>query len=197
MSAPPAVGVVGLGTMGLGIAQAMAQAGHPVLATDADAGTRAAAPGRLAAAIDALVARGSLAAPERDSILSRLRVVDGPEALGEAALVVEAIIERVEAKRTLFAALDLTEGQLRAVPRPAQREVSELDVVAEEAEGPALAIVLDERAVLQGEPHHDRTGEAVLDRQLRMVCPIGSELVARQSRFVRAFRKASRGLRSR
>lgn len=100
------VGVVGLGTMGLGIAQVFAQAGHAVLATDAQEAARGATPERLAEALDARVAAGRMTTAARDATLSRVTVMDGPEAMARADLVVEAVIEVLAAKRALLAALE-------------------------------------------------------------------------------------------
>ena len=54
------IGIIGLGAMGLGIAQVFAQTGQIVRATDANAETRATAPARLAAALAARVAKGAM-----------------------------------------------------------------------------------------------------------------------------------------
>ena len=53
MTVKPVIAVLGLGTMGLGIAQLYAQAGHRVIASDAVAAARQSAPERLATALDA------------------------------------------------------------------------------------------------------------------------------------------------
>jgi 3-hydroxybutyryl-CoA dehydrogenase len=108
--AAPVIGVVGLGTMGLGIAQVFASAGFPVLATDSWEQARSAVPGRLLAALDARVAAGKLTTAERDATLARVRVVDSVEGLGAAGLVIEAIAEDLAAKRALFATLDAVVG---------------------------------------------------------------------------------------
>jgi 3-hydroxybutyryl-CoA dehydrogenase len=100
------IGVAGLGTMGLGIAQVFAQAGFAVLATDALAAPRQSAPTRLAQALDARVAAGKLPLADRDATVARLRIVDTPEDLSPAALVIEAILEDAPAKHALFAALE-------------------------------------------------------------------------------------------
>src|SRR5690606_11771004 len=102
----PMIGVVGLGTMGLGIAQVFAQAGHAVLATDAHAPARANARDRLAAALAPRVSAGKMTAAEAEAIASRLQVVDGPEGLAGAALVIEAVAEDLEVKQDLFAAVE-------------------------------------------------------------------------------------------
>ena len=78
------IGVVGLGTMGLGIAQVFAQAGLTVLATDATPGARASARDRLKTALSPRVAKGAMSAAECDAILSRLIVVETPDRLAPA-----------------------------------------------------------------------------------------------------------------
>lgn len=100
------VGVVGLGAMGLGIAQVFAQAVYAVLATDAAPGARDSARQRLREALEPRVAKGAMTAADCDAILSRLTVVDGPEAMGRAAVVIEAAVERLEVKQAIFAALE-------------------------------------------------------------------------------------------
>lgn len=102
----PTIGIVGLGTMGLGIAQVFAQAGFPVLATDAQPAARDGARNRLARALQSRVDAGKLTAEERDQTLSRLGVVADPAALSPCGMVIEAIVEQLEAKRSLFATLE-------------------------------------------------------------------------------------------
>ena len=71
------VAVVGLGTMGLGIAQVFAVAGFDVLATDALNAARDAAPAWLGAALGARVTRGSMTPETGAAALARLTLVDG------------------------------------------------------------------------------------------------------------------------
>jgi 3-hydroxybutyryl-CoA dehydrogenase len=107
----PTIGVVGLGTMGLGIAQVYAQAGFPVIATDAQSHARDHARGRLAQALNTRVSAGKLAEVDHDATLSRLTVTPDLNALAASTLIIEAIVEKVEAKQDLFARL---EGIVRA-----------------------------------------------------------------------------------
>lgn len=107
----PVIGVVGLGTMGLGIAQVYAQAGFNLVATDAQEATRASALSRIAGALDDRVAGGKLTPTSRDETLARIGIVDGPQAMGAAILVIEAIAENLAAKQALFRELEA------AVPR--------------------------------------------------------------------------------
>lgn len=100
------IGVVGLGTMGLGIAQVFAQAGMTVLATDAIPAARASARDRLQAALELRVAKGAMTQADCDAVLSRLVVVEAPELLAPAQMVVEAIVEDIGIKRRLVAALE-------------------------------------------------------------------------------------------
>jgi 3-hydroxybutyryl-CoA dehydrogenase len=100
------VAVVGTGTMGQGIAQVALLAGHPVLLFDADASRTAAADASVRSRVERLVDKGRLARAEADAALLRLRPAHELRDLGEAALVVEAIVERLPAKQELFAALE-------------------------------------------------------------------------------------------
>lgn len=100
------IGMIGLGTMGLGIAQVYAAAGFAVIATDAHAPARDSARDRMAAALDARVTAGKLTAEARDATLARLTVVDGLAGFAPCDLVIEAIVERLEAKQGLFAGLE-------------------------------------------------------------------------------------------
>lgn len=102
----PVIGVVGLGTMGLGIAQTFADAGFSVLATDAQEAARNTALQRLDAGLAPLVAKGRMTETARAALTSAVTIVPGPGELGPAALVIEAIVEKLEAKQALFAALE-------------------------------------------------------------------------------------------
>jgi 3-hydroxybutyryl-CoA dehydrogenase len=106
MTDRPVIGVVGLGTMGLGIAQVFAQAGFPVIASDSHVPMRDTGRPRLAKALQARVAAGKLTEAERDATLSRLILADDLAALAPCRMVVEAIAEKLDAKRNLFTALE-------------------------------------------------------------------------------------------
>lgn len=105
---PPAVpvAVVGAGAMGSGIAQVAAAAGHPVRLLDAMPGAAEKGRAGILAGLDRLVAKGRLAAEARDGIAGRIGVAAGIADLADAGLVVEAIVEKLEVKRQLFAALE-------------------------------------------------------------------------------------------
>ena len=97
------IGVIGLGTMGLGIAQLYAAAGFCVIATDAQALARTSARGKIETSLTARVAAGKLTATARDATLANLTISDDLTALARCTMIIEAIIERLDAKQTLFA----------------------------------------------------------------------------------------------
>jgi 3-hydroxybutyryl-CoA dehydrogenase len=104
------VAVIGLGTMGLGIAQTYAAAGFTVLATDAQGAARDSARDRLAATLEPRVQAGKMTPEARDAILSRLVVVAGPTDMAAADLAIEAVVERLDVKQTLFGTLETVLG---------------------------------------------------------------------------------------
>ncbi|MCO6008001.1 3-hydroxyacyl-CoA dehydrogenase [Actinoallomurus purpureus] len=97
------VAVVGAGTMGTGIAQVAAQAGHPVLLLDAAPGAADRAVSGIRERVKTLVARGKI---DADPDALDLTAVDTADALAPARLVIEAIAEDLEVKRRLFADLE-------------------------------------------------------------------------------------------
>jgi 3-hydroxybutyryl-CoA dehydrogenase len=100
------VAVVGAGIMGAGIAQVAAQAGHRVGLYDARPGAAAQARDKLAATLEGLVAKGRLGAEDARATVARIEVLESLEGAREAGLVVEAIVENLEAKRALLRQLE-------------------------------------------------------------------------------------------
>jgi 3-hydroxybutyryl-CoA dehydrogenase len=105
-STSPAVLVIGAGIMGAGIAQIAAQAGHPVMLFDTREGAAATAKDKLGQALQGLVAKGRLAAEAAHGALERIAPVSRLEDAAAAGLVVEAIVENLEAKRALLRQLE-------------------------------------------------------------------------------------------
>ena len=99
------IGVIGLGTMGLGIAQLYAAAGFSVIATDANAPARDSARTRMQTALNTRVTAGKLTETARDATLENLTITDDLATLKPCTMIIEAIIERLDAKQTLFAQL--------------------------------------------------------------------------------------------
>ena len=100
------IAVIGAGTMGAGIAQVAAAAGHPVLLFDVVEGAALKGIQGIASGLDKLVAKGKMPAPERDAVVARLTPVSTLPALAPAALVIEAIVEKLEIKQSLFKQLE-------------------------------------------------------------------------------------------
>ena len=97
--------VVGAGAMGSGIAQVAAQAGHSVVLYDTRAGAAEAAIAQIAQSLDKRVSQGKLAADSAQATLARLRAADELNSLAGIRLAIEAIVEDLKVKQTLFAQL--------------------------------------------------------------------------------------------
>ncbi|MEN3613082.1 3-hydroxybutyryl-CoA dehydrogenase [Plantactinospora sp. ZYX-F-223] len=100
------VGVVGLGTMGAGIAEVFARGGLRVVAVEITAEALEHGRATLARSTDRAVQRGRLSTADRDALFGRITFAVGLPALAEVDLVVEAVPERLDLKRRLFADLD-------------------------------------------------------------------------------------------
>ncbi len=98
--------VVGAGIMGAGIAQVAAQAGHTVMLYDTREGAADAAIVQLRKSLDALVAKGKLDASAVAQTLSRIQPISTLDEASSAQCVIEAIVEKLDAKRGLFSALE-------------------------------------------------------------------------------------------
>lgn len=100
------VGVVGLGTMGAGIAEVCARHGYRVIAIEPDADSLERGTRSIAGSTERAVTRGKLTEEERAEILGRIDFSTDLEELASADLVVEAIPEDLDLKRELFGRLD-------------------------------------------------------------------------------------------
>jgi 3-hydroxybutyryl-CoA dehydrogenase len=100
------IGVVGCGLMGSGIAQVAADSGFPVVVCEVSEDLLARGIGRIEAALKKAAGRGKLAPERVGEIMGRLQ---GTTRLGELAacdVVIEAVVEQLDAKRAVFSALD-------------------------------------------------------------------------------------------
>src|SRR5260221_1538326 len=100
-------GVVGAGTMGRGIAQVLAQCGARTQIYDAQPGAAQKAKDAIAQSLGKLVEKGRQSAAEVQATLGRIEVVPSPEALKSCHVVVEAIVEDLQAKKDLFVSLEM------------------------------------------------------------------------------------------
>jgi 3-hydroxybutyryl-CoA dehydrogenase len=100
------VGVVGAGLMGSGIVETAARSGYTVVMREIDQETVDAGRKRVEGSMAKAVERRKMSAEDRDAALGRITGTTSIDDLGECDLVVEAIIENLDTKRELFAALD-------------------------------------------------------------------------------------------
>jgi 3-hydroxybutyryl-CoA dehydrogenase len=100
------VGVVGCGLMGGGIAQVTAEAGYPVVVREVAQPLLDKGLGAIKKNLDRNVEKGRMAADARDRALGNLKGTTSLEDLKDCDLVIEAIVENIEEKKKLFAALD-------------------------------------------------------------------------------------------
>ncbi|WP_406072499.1 3-hydroxyacyl-CoA dehydrogenase family protein [Micromonospora sp. NBC_01638] len=100
------VGVVGLGTMGAGIVEVFARNGIDVLAVEISEPALERGRATLTGSTDRAVAKGKLAAADRDALHERVHFAVGLDALHSVDLVIEAVPEHLDLKQRIFAELD-------------------------------------------------------------------------------------------
>ena len=104
------IGVVGAGAMGRGIVQLYAQSGHEVVLHDTQPAAIDAALAFLKDTISKLAEKGKLSAEQAQATLGRISRADSLDGFKGCDLVIEAIIERLDIKQTLFKGLEAVVG---------------------------------------------------------------------------------------
>jgi len=102
----PNIVVIGAGTMGNGIAHTAAASGFPTTLIDVDQSILDRAMSTISANLQRGVDKGKMTADEKQSVLGRITATPDMAAVAEADLIVEAIIENLAAKTSLFQKLD-------------------------------------------------------------------------------------------
>lgn len=100
------VAVIGAGAMGAGIAQVAAQAGHHVFLHDQREGAADAGRAGIARVLQRRVDKGKMDQKELDALLDRIQPVAGLAEVAESGLIIEAIVENLDIKRSLLADLE-------------------------------------------------------------------------------------------
>jgi 3-hydroxybutyryl-CoA dehydrogenase len=100
------VGVIGLGTMGAGIVEVFARNGIEVVAVESSQAGVDKGRGVLRHSTDRAVARGKLSGADQEALHARVRFTAELADLAECDLVIEAVPERLDLKRSIFARLD-------------------------------------------------------------------------------------------
>ena len=98
--------VIGGGTMGNGIAHTAAAAGFDVTLVDVSDAVLQRAVSTITANLQRGVDKGKMTAEERDSVVGRIQTTTDITSISEADIVIEAIIENLDAKTQLFSQLD-------------------------------------------------------------------------------------------
>ena len=104
------IAVIGAGTMGRGIAQVFATTGFEVTLFDSQPGLSEKALTSIRENLSALVAKGRINARQRDDASAALHSANSIKNL-KADMVVEAVVEKLDVKRELFAALEQVNGE--------------------------------------------------------------------------------------
>jgi len=99
------VGVVGLGTMGAGIAQVAVQAGAEVVGREVSEELGEQARSKIDHFLTRAVEKGRMEAEDKDAAMERLTTTATLDAFADCDLVIEAIVEELEPKRELFSEL--------------------------------------------------------------------------------------------
>ncbi len=100
------IGVVGAGTMGNGIAQVAAQAGFEVTLVDVAPAALEKGVATIEKSLEKLVSKGKLQAADAEATRGRLATAGELAALAASDLVVEAVVERLDVKRSVLGTLD-------------------------------------------------------------------------------------------
>ena len=100
------IGVIGAGTMGGGIAQVAAQNGFEVVLEDVNEEYVSAGFAKIKERLEKRVGEGKLESKEKDRILSNIKTTASLEDFKDADLIIEAVIEKEDMKKQIFAELD-------------------------------------------------------------------------------------------
>ena len=101
-----AIGIVGAGAMGAGIAQVAAVAGHKVVLFDTRAGAAQNAIDGIFSMVEKLLAKSRLTAEQAIHVRTGLSAAASLDELAGCGLIVEAIVENLQAKQSLFRSLE-------------------------------------------------------------------------------------------
>ncbi len=100
------IAVIGAGAMGTGIAQVLATSGHDVIVYDVKQDAVVKSRDKLLKVLNMLVGKGKLDPYESKAIFGRLFFTDQLNAIKDCGLVIEAIIENLEIKKTVFSNIE-------------------------------------------------------------------------------------------
>jgi 3-hydroxybutyryl-CoA dehydrogenase len=105
------IGVLGAGSMGSGIAQVAASFGHKVVLFDTNIAAVDRALDGMSKTLDKLVEKGKMSADAKNTLISRIQRSDKMEDYAGCGLIIEAIIENLEIKKSVFSKLESIVGE--------------------------------------------------------------------------------------
>ena len=124
------VGVVGAGTMGSGIAQVFAQAGHDVVLVDVAPEALDRGLSSIRRSLEKFVAKGKMDQAAAEAALARVQPTTDLGRVSEADFVVEAVVENVDLKKQVFQDLDrLTRPEVVLVSNTSSISITEIAAV--------------------------------------------------------------------
>lgn len=100
------IGVIGAGTMGEGIAQAVAQSGYEVVLEDVSEEYVRIGFAKIKERLEKRVVEGKLDRIEKDRIISNIKTTASLEDCKDADLIIEAVVEKENIKKQIFKELD-------------------------------------------------------------------------------------------
>jgi 3-hydroxybutyryl-CoA dehydrogenase len=164
------VAVIGAGTMGNGIAQVFAQAGHTVVLSDIDGAALERARAQIDRSLGKLAEKGKIPAEDRAAALGRIEFTPDLADVTASDLVVEAVVEKLDLKRELFAELDrITKPATILASNTSSISITRLGAATRRADKvigmhfmnpvPLMALV----EVIRGQATSEETTRAVMD----------------------------------
>ena len=100
------IGIIGAGTMGAGIAQVAAQAGHQVILVDQNQAQLDLAKANLEIILNKLLSKEKITSDQKSSISSAIQYEINNTSLASCSLVIEAIVENLAIKHSVFSTLE-------------------------------------------------------------------------------------------
>lgn len=101
------IGVIGSGAMGSGIAQVAASCGHKVVLYDNNENALSKSKNQLTTTLNLLIEKNKISTEQKEFILNHIQYVNQLPLLSSCHLVIEAIVENIEIKKTLFSQLEV------------------------------------------------------------------------------------------
>jgi 3-hydroxybutyryl-CoA dehydrogenase len=158
------IGVLGAGTMGNGIAQVCALSGHDVVMRDIEDRFLENGMNAIKKSLSKGVEKGKLAQEQADAALSRIQTTLNVEDLKDVDLVIEAVIENSDLKKSVFQELDgLVSDDVIFASNTSSISITELGAATKRPD-PIMKLV----EVIRGMETSDETKEAIFELTEKM-----------------------------